>query len=350
MPITDLDTYDKFAAHVALRPAMYLGSRNSPGVLLLLKGILTQFIHLSGGHQPFITVFVENDRTYKISVKGTFNKENILEHILTEMNNTSFYLSLLSAVSERVSFFISDDNETYSLNFRQGAFIGEFSGEKKEVNGLTVDFELSNTIFSTYPDYFEVGEVALELAMLNKDACILLENNLLPVSSRIFYHFPDGIIMLFDRKCRLGNTAPNAIFIDERYKKNYYQIGIAFPRSYQDEPIISYAGNSRTKNGGSLEDGIVLGIIGALTKFIKAKNPADVDYLLLRKSKSNFKSRLILVCKVECPNHDYDYEGATKERIYMPGLKKDVKDLVSKKMLSYFEANPEQAEKMKSFF
>ena len=342
--IKDLGEFEDFSYFVNTRPAMYLGTRNADGVKYLIKWFLAGIVHLSGKQDLNVSIFQEDEKTYKFAISGDFNAKQLKRVLLSNkwQGNDTLYLKVLAALSDWCKFTLTSVNKSIGFQFSEGKFIEEYSFDESNSELLAVNFKLKDSIFISFLDFFELGDFCLEYAMLNRQITILLEDNTLPVSNRNIYYFPKGIKRMFENKCHELYSAPFTIFIDEFYKGNYYQIGIAFRiNNFIEDNILSYAGIIKTRFGGSLEDGIILGIMKSFVTYMKKKDPLDIDYLLVRKSKKDFKSKLILVCKVECPDNSYVFEGATREKLFMPVIKKDARSLVKNQILNYLNNNPD---------
>ena len=339
-----MDQFRDFANHVSKRPAMYLGQLNVAGVLYLIGGVLAELTDMAPDTDLHFDLQADKGKKYRLDVSGITAPEQVTDNIFGRLGHIHF-LKLLCAVSATCRISFNQEAQSCNLLFEDGNFSDCIVGQATAGNKLQLVFELSDTFFNHFPDHFELSGKLYEFAVLNRNITLALQDGPEPALNRNVYHFPEGVRRLFNNRAHRLKDFTEVLFIDERYNDNHYQVGIGFHRSYLEEQIISYAGNNRTHEGGSLEDGILRGIIDAYKAYKKFADPLDIDYLIRKISLHDLKARLVIVCKVNVPGNIYGYYGAVREKLDMPGIKKDVRCLVGERVYNCLKDNPEFARK-----
>jgi DNA gyrase/topoisomerase IV subunit B len=162
---------------------------------------------------------------------------------------------------------------------------------------------------------------------------------------RNVFHYSSGIFKQLDEAiARLQYIQPLfKLNISSEIGKFSYNIGIFyFNGQSQNTCIKTYAGNTEMLFGGSLIDGI---LDGTITSFKMLADEKNVGITITKKSVTK---QMMIVAQVT--GEDIVYVGATKSRIGMPKMRKEVKKLVSDHLTSYSHKNPEMTQRLLNEF
>ena len=333
--VIDASWYKEFADAIALRPYLYLGRLNAQGFYDLIKNVLSDIIFCSAGKDALLTILMENSRTYKVTVSGALDKK-IIAAIFSKFS----CCHILCATCASCRIYKSDGEQVLQEFFEYGQLIDSNCSAHNSAPGIEISFKLNEDYFKTGLGYHELSELCFELAVLNKNIKIFLKGKSEPHNSQNYYHFPEGMKHLLDTLCNKAFHFLPVVFIDEFFNGNYYQIGIAFQQKhYLDIDRVSYAGYGRTIEGGSLDEGIISGMMDVRRKYRKVYSSNDDCPI----SRYHFKGRMIVVCQVVSDGNCYNYYGSLRNKLNMPQMKKDVRRLVRERVSFIFENNAELA-------
>lgn len=333
---TDVKWYREFRAQVALRPAMYLGNSKDFGGLF--RDILSTLIFYSKNDIVTIEVVIVNSKTYTINTNSKFEREKSGDTIIPLLDFYPLYLLCATSSTSKVSIF--EGGNSKHLIFENGDnVIGNKGVADQHREGIEIQFELDENIYEMLPDYFQLSEVCYELATLDKRTSISVSDSSGAFVNQNYYHFPQGLRYILERIRIKGHRTFEVVFIDEQVGGNQYQIGIACQKWAYDLARVSYAGYNRTIKGGSLEKGILSGMLDARRRYLKT-DPALEEH---RFSRDNFISRLITVCQVISSDNTYDYCGSIKDELNDKEVNKEVRKLVREIVWSVFINDPNLA-------
>ncbi|MBW8688142.1 DNA topoisomerase subunit B [Chitinophaga rhizophila] len=321
------------------RPVMYLGSANSYGIRKLIKTLITDYLEdVTGISVIEVTFNLENHLSLVIS--GT-SVDELLHEIafLSEIaSGKNFKATLLVAVSRTLLIRIAANDELHVLSAHGGAYDMIVEPANGEPNCIKVDAWLDPDIFK-HSDvaYIPTNIMLQQLAYLNPGLKIISLDNRGELQRNVFY-FKTGITELFSDlldKHDYGSvnawlplelkTAINGYIIHIILR--YHHIYTSYPAPY----IRSFANNETTKQHGSLVDGVIKGLEDAFEE-TGVREEAD-----LKVTKKRIGKQLVLFAAVK--GDPITYAGAGKDKLDMPGLKKDVRKYVKRAVLKYLEGS-----------
>ncbi len=332
---------------IALRPAMYFGSRSARGVRYLFRELFSELLFLLKTEQTEFDVTSYGAGRFKIKIEGSIGKD-LLASILEEKGNA--YLLFMVAASQSCTFFTTDTDPR--LHFIRGKLVGGSLAEWTDcLPTLNIEFELRSDIFTDFPVYSDLFRLFNSLAMLNHNSTFHLNDGQNPSANKNEFRYPEGLQQQFNTNWNNVSRAFPITFFRSSVKGNYYEIGIAACASnwYGDQLTFSWARNQTTKEHGSLVEGIVAGVRAAFTKLNKERTKDDKQVFPSRTSKS-YKEKLLIVCLVKTVDDQYRWAGSTKWMLNMPEIEKTAKKLVCAEVLLQMRQNPKLVAQLESIF
>jgi DNA gyrase/topoisomerase IV subunit B len=233
-------------------------------------------------------------------------------------------------------------DETRDDNFRLKLLkiiSDKFELKNVDNNHLLINFSIDRAVIcDRFIDYQELCEKAIQIAVLNRQAEIIIKDLRQKVTCQNYYHFPQGVFYLFDRLMK--NTLGKPVFkitFDGMIQNNHYQIGIAYRTDWYPSPaIMSFANEINTVCGGSLVDGVISGLVSSCKMYVK-----NNDLKTFKIKRQRFFNGLIIVCAVK--GEVFNYGGSFRETLEYDDVKRQSAKMVSKLVYDYFEQNKEVA-------
>ena len=322
------------------RPVMYLGSVNSYGIRRLMKMLITDYLE---------------DVTGLSTIEITFNPDNFISVVISGMpvdellhevaflqeiaSGKNFKTALLVAINRFLLVRVIVDGEVHSVTSHAGIYEIETQPSNEEANCIKLDFQLEDTIFkNNQVAYVPMNIMLQQLAYLNAGLKIISVDNRGELQRNVFY-FRTGISELFNDLLDKHDYGSMNAWLPIELKTaingyifhiilRYHHIYTAYPGPY----IRSFANNESTKGHGSLVDGVLKGLEDA---FVEVGEKEGVD---LKVNKKRIGKLLVLFASVK--GEPLTYEGQGKDKLDVPGLKKDVRKFVKRAVLKYLEGNP----------
>lgn len=308
----DISQTIDLTACVRKRPFMFIGK---DGIVGLFTGIINEHIRFFETDDTTFSISIidENEFSIGFSSKGGSNasQSGYYEGRIDHDNTLMQVLRILS--------------DTFDI---------------QPGNDVVINFGFDKSVIpDTMIDYQALCEGALLVAILNRRAEIITKDLRQKTLSQNYYHFPQGILYLFNRALKQAIGKPAfTVFFDDRIGRNHYQIGLAYRSDWYPSPtMISFANEINTTCGGSLIDGIIDGLISACKIYIK-ENGLNT-FKVKRKKVYN---GLIIVCAVKGP--EFNYSGSFKERLDDEEVNKQAKKIVVKLVGDSFNQNKEIAD------
>ncbi len=302
------------------RPGMFLGGVDSKGIIDLFKGLLVDCIKTTNKAHNFFHITAFSKFEFEIDIKSFENISGFLNTLQQDFKNIEdykqFYLYLLDVLS--TDLIIKENSLTE----------------------LVLKFTLDTNIFNETVDYLELSKSIFQLACLNRNSKFLITDNRFQYQSQNYYYFPDGIRYLYDKKVKDALGKPEfEISFDNFINGLEYQIFLGYRTDwYPSSLIISFADNIHTIYGGSLENGILAGLISACRHYVKTN---DLKNFNIKKKK--FINGLILVASVK--GKEFKYGGSFKETLEDEKVEKDVKKQMKKITLDFMNVNKDKVDK-----
>ena len=352
---------------VRVRPGMYIGTTSVGGLHHLIYEIVDNSIDEAlAGYCNDILVTLEKDGS--VSVKddgrgvpsGMHPTEGLptLEVIFTILHAGGKFggggykiagglhgvgASVVNALSKRMEVTNCRDGYEYSIAFERGKVVEPFKqvGETDR-HGLYVRFWPDDTIFETVEFDIETVRTRLrEQAFLNAGVSLAVRD-LRGEEEEIDRFCYEGGIKTFVEYLN-GKRAATPIHSDVIYVAgergtSTAEVAMQYNDSYNEAPLVSFANNMRTIEGGTHETGFKSAITRVINDYGK-KNKILKDSEKL--SGEDVREGLTAVISVKLENAQF--ESQTKAKLGNSDIRTLVENIVSEKLTEYFEENPKTA-------
>lgn len=348
---------------VRKRPGMYIGSTGPRGLHHLVYEIVDNAVDeaLQGFcdkievtiHQDNSITVVDNGRGVPVGMHPKMHKPAV-EVVYTVLHAGGKFggggykvagglhgvgASVVNALSEWLEVQVRTDGKVYRQKYQRGRTMTELEviGESK-TTGTTVTYKPDTEIFETIEHEFDVLSQRLrEMAFLNKGIKITLTDERDGKSE--VYHYEGGIkefVVYLNRNKEVIHEEP--IYIEGLKDDTTVEISLQYNDGY-NEAIYSFANNIDTSEGGTH----VAGFKAALTKVM---NDYARKYGFLKESDKNLSGEdtregLTAVVSVKVTNPEF--EGQTKTKLGNTEVRGIVDNVVSDKVASFLEENPQIA-------
>lgn len=348
---------------VRKRPGMYIGSTGPRGLHHLVYEIVDNAVDeaLQGFcdkievtiHQDNSITVVDNGRGVPVGMHPKMHKPAV-EVVYTVLHAGGKFggggykvagglhgvgASVVNALSEWLEVEVKTDGNIYKQRYERGKTMTELEvvGNTK-TTGTTVTYKPDTEIFETIEHEFEVLSQRLrEMAFLNKGIKITLTDERDGKSE--VYHYEGGIkefVVYLNRNKEVIHEEP--IYIEGLKDDTTVEISLQYNDGY-NEAIYSFANNIDTSEGGTH----VAGFKAALTKVM---NDYARKYGFLKESDKNLSGEdtregLTAVVSVKVTNPEF--EGQTKTKLGNTEVRGIVDNVVSDKVASFLEENPQVA-------
>jgi len=337
--------------HVRKRPAMYVGSIHLNGVIQMLDYLLEDLLKSAAKGSLLETDLHPQNR---ICMKGTGIPSEKLRELFTKTesgtyDNNELGMPVLLCLSSELTVRYNDFTTQYELKAFKGSLINLSHRESQQKEHyFEIEFTPDGEIFQNVTLNFNiVSNFLRRVAYLNEPVKIACNDYLQPDYQRLVFVFPRGVFHLLD-----------SLLLDERYlymrpgfrcdmefatEKYSYKIGIGYSVKWQQAfTAHTFAGNTETTQGGSLNQGILTGFKASIKQLAKEKNQK------VRIMHKKLTASLVLVGIVR--GEHFVFSGSTKTKLGMPDVAREVSQLVFESLLRYYEAEPKAADYLLSKF
>ena len=346
------------------RPAMYIGTTGSNGVLHLLFEVLDNsidealagyakniIVHLTQNDKSDIAEVSDDGRGIPVGIMPKYNK-SALEIIMTTLHKGAKFsndtykisgglhgvgLTVVNALSELTEVTVKRDGKTYKQSFSKGVpqtqleTVGESTG-----TGTTVMFKPDPEIFQSPKfDSTQLKERLRYLSFLNpKIKITLIDDRFNSHEEQIFFSekgMEDFLAFVSGEQTAVSKP------IHEKRNDNGIIVDFAmqYVNSY-DERLESFVNNIKTSDGGTHVIGFHAGLTRSLINYISKNSKAE-----LKITGEDTREGLCAVLSVLMPNPEF--EGQTKEKLGNPEIKSAVETAVYTKLSRYLEEHPQDA-------
>lgn len=323
--------------HIRKRPGMYVGEMSIYGFQTILSYLFEDF---------------EKEIKSKTEIKFELNSDNCIkieiENIETlvfidTINNLNqfkeshcFSLPVLIGLSEEIKIRIENNQNVTILNSKNGIYNVHSEPVFKKIKKIEIEFSLDKILFKNLKISYELLNLFIrKYAYLNTNIKIISKYISTSNNQINIFNYPKGLEEILEIKiAEIALKTPD-FKINVKTKVNEYEFDICFTYQYNwlnRNFISTFANQNELIFGGSLENGILDGIILALKNNAKEKNEnIEINY-------KTAKQELFLIAKVK--GNDFTFGGATKSKLEMPKMRKQIKDFVFKEVAFFLKENP----------
>ena len=257
-------------------------------------------------------------------------------------------VSVVNALSEKLSLSIYRDGKEYEINFKDGNSIKPLKQIGKTKNkGTKITFLPSKEIFSSIKFSPSILERRIrELAFLNKGISISLTDNSLKKKTESVHKYDGGILefvkYINKKKPILVNKNEKEVFKKPIYvaaNKNNVIVECAFEwNAGYSEEVLPFTNNIPQKDGGTH----LLGFRSALTRVInKYSSDRNNKKNKINLSGEDIKEGLTAVLSIKMP--DPKFSSQTKDKLVSSEIRNIVEHIISEKVSTWFDQNPSVA-------
>ncbi|HOV62340.1 MAG TPA: DNA topoisomerase (ATP-hydrolyzing) subunit B [Spirochaetia bacterium] len=353
---------------VRKRPGMYIGTTGPDGLHHLVYEVVDNSIDEAlAGECTRIDVAIEKGNIIRVTDDGRgipvdihpTEKVSALEIVMTKLHaggkfDKSSYkvsgglhgvgVSVVNALSTWCEVYVHRDGHVYFQKYLRGVpeepvkMIGD-----SDKRGTVTRFLPDDTIFETTDFSFEVLSTRLrELAFLNKGIKISIIDERLPQPKAHEFQFEGGLISFVEYLSKSKNPIhKDVIYIEGFTDSSECEVALQYNDGY-NENIFSFVNNINTREGGTHLVGFKTALTRVFNEFLKrSKLSKKIEETL---QGDDVREGLTAIVSVKIPNPQF--EGQTKAKLGNSEVKGFVESVVNDKLTSYFEENPEVAEKI----
>ena len=351
---------------VRKRPGMYIGSTSTDGLHHLVYEIVDNSIdEAMGGHADKIDVTIHVDGSVSVRDNGRgipveiHTKENrsALEVVMTvlhaggKFDDKAFAFSgglhgvgasVVNALSEWCRVEVRTNGKVHMQGYKRGVPDGQIAvvGTTESRGTFTV-FKPDTQIFPDTNFHFDVLAKRLrELAFLNQGIHINLVDE--RTDQKSDFHYTGGLVSFceFLVKGRTGLHA-SPVFIKGVQKQGdkiiaQVECALQWTDSY-NESFFSYVNNISTVEGGTH----VTGLRAALTRVINAFAENQGVFKSFKEGITGDDIREGLTGVISIRIKNPEFQGQTKTKLGNTEVRPLVEQLVTEKLTTYFDENPE---------
>ena len=349
---------------VRKRPGMYIGSTSARGLHHLVYEIVDNSIDEAlAGYCTHIEVTIEKGDIIRVADNGRGIPCGIhpqmgiptLEVVLTVLHaggkfDGSGYKvsgglhgvgsSVVNALSDWLEAEVRDGHTKHYMRFERGVTTVKMRDTPCESEtGTTIRFHADPEIFETTVYEYDVLEKRLrEQAFLNAGLKITLRDERDDEPVEEVMHYEGGIRQFVEHLNRTKTPLhENVIYMEGSRDTSMAEVAMQYTDSYS-ELMLSFANNINTTEGGTHETGFK----AALTRVL---NDYGKKYKLLKDDES-FKgedAREGLTAIISVKLQEAQFEGQTKTKLGNSEMRALVDAMVSEKLMTFFEENPQVA-------
>ncbi|MCL4375276.1 DNA topoisomerase (ATP-hydrolyzing) subunit B [Candidatus Marsarchaeota archaeon] len=352
---------------VRKRPAMYIGSTGSAGVLHLLFEVIDNavdealagyckniFITLSREDNCDIAQVSDDGRGIPTGIIPKYGK-SALEIIMTTLHkgakfNSDTYkvsgglhgvgLTVVNALSEFTEVIVKKEGHSYKQTFSKGAPTSslEVLGETNE-NGTTIRFKPDKEIFSTLTfDSSNLKDRLRYTSFLNPGLRIILIDKRFEDSEEEVFFSEKGLLDFLSFLNKGEQTITKPMFSKKEEEGMEVEFALQYNTTYE-EKVESFVNNIRTGGGGTHVSGFHSALTRAILNYI-SKNKIQLKQQA-KLTGDDVREGLTAVLNVLMQNPEF--EGQTKEKLGNVKVKSIVESLVYSTLSRYLEENPADA-------
>ena len=353
---------------VRKRPGMYIGSTGVMGLHHLVYEVVDNSVDEAlAGFCTEVSVTIHPDNSVTVVDNGRgipvaiMEKEGrpAVEVVLTVLHSGGKFgvgggykvsgglhgvgVSVVNALSERLSVEIRRDGYVYSQEYARGAPQAELAqGEalpKGAPTGTSVTFLPDADIFESLDfDFYTLEERLRETAFLTRGLKISIVDERGEGHAAEFQYdggIEDFVSYLNENK---DTVHRKVVFFAGESEEGAAEIAMQWNSSYQ-ESTHSFANNINTSEGGSHLSGFRSALTRTLNKYAR-------DHSLLKEKEDNLSGEDVregLTAVISVKLRDPQFEGQTKTKLGNPGMAGFVESIVNTGLGEFLEENPSEA-------
>ncbi len=357
---------------VRKRPGMYIGDTDDGSGLhhMVFEVIDNSIDEALAGYCKNIIITSNSDNTITVEDDGRGipvdihkgEKVSAAEVIMTQLHAGGKFdhdsykvsgglhgvgVSVVNALSEKLSLNIFRDGNEYEINFKDGNSVKPLKKiGKSRKKGTKISFLPSKEIFSSIKFNISVLEKRIrELAFLNKGISISLIDNTTKKSKEYIHKYEGGIVEFVkyvnNKKPILTNKNEKEVFKKPVYvtsTKNNVVVECSFEwNAGYSEEVLPFTNNIPQKDGGTH----LLGFRSALTRVINKYSSDRNKKNKINLSGEDIKEGLTAVLSIKMP--DPKFSSQTKDKLVSSEIRNIVEHIISEKVSTWFDQNPSAA-------
>ena len=357
---------------VRKRPGMYIGDTDDGSGLhhMVFEVVDNSIDEALAGYCKKITVTMNEDNTITVEDDGRGipvdmhkgEKMPAAEVIMTQLHAGGKFdhdsykvsgglhgvgVSVVNALSEKLSLNIFRDGKEYEIFFKNGETIKPLKkkGTTKQ-KGTKISFLPSREVFSSIKFSASILEKRIrELAFLNKGVSITLKDKTGKKSKESIHQYDGGIIEFVkhinNKKPILVNKNEKEVFKKPVYvtsTKNNVVVECSFEwNAGYSEEVLAFTNNIPQKDGGTHLLGFRSALTRVINKYASDKNKKNKVNL----SGDDIKEGLTSILSIKMP--DPKFSSQTKDKLVSSEIRNIVEHIISEKVSTWFDQNPSVA-------
>ena len=251
--------------------------------------------------------------------------------------------SVVNALSEWLIVDVKNGEHIYQQKFARGVAQGDLTiiGDTDET-GTRVTFKPDGEIFEELVYDYETLHTRLrEQAFLNAGVRMTITDRRTPTGPSDSMCYEGGIrsfVEFIHQRRGLEALHEDVIYMKGDSGDNVAEVAMQYNDSY-NELLLSFANNINTGEGGTHEDGFKQALTRVLNAYARKNN-------LLKDSDKNLSGedcREGLTAIISVKLREPQFEGQTKGKLGNTEMRQVVSAIVTDKLTTYFEENPQVA-------
>ena len=251
--------------------------------------------------------------------------------------------SVVNALSEWLIVEVKNGEHIYQQKFARGVAQGDLTiiGDTDET-GTRVTFKPDGEIFEELVYDYETLHTRLrEQAFLNAGVRMTITDRRTPTGPSDSMCYEGGIrsfVEFIHQRRGLEALHEDVIYMKGDSGDNVAEVAMQYNDSY-NELLLSFANNINTGEGGTHEDGFKQALTRVLNAYARKNN-------LLKDSDKNLSGedcREGLTAIISVKLREPQFEGQTKGKLGNTEMRQVVSAIVTNKLTTYFEENPQVA-------
>ena len=251
--------------------------------------------------------------------------------------------SVVNALSEWLIVEVKNGEHIYQQKFARGVAQGDLTiiGDTDET-GTRVTFKPDGEIFEKLVYDYETLHTRLrEQAFLNAGVRMTITDRRTPTGPSDSMCYEGGIrsfVEFIHQRRGLEALHEDVIYMKGDSGDNVAEVAMQYNDSY-NELLLSFANNINTGEGGTHEDGFKQALTRVLNAYARKNN-------LLKDSDKNLSGedcREGLTAIISVKLREPQFEGQTKGKLGNTEMRQVVSAIVTDKLTTYFEENPQVA-------